>query len=553
MGFHFAIIGAGLTGTAMIVQLFEILKKHTDATWLTESEFKISIFEREPDFGPGFPHSPKNVMPFHITNMCAEEMSIHPENPYHFQDWVTKNRPTLECRFPDLLGYEYAWGKCSHYPRTIFGEYLKETFQNTISELRKIGVAITASSQTEVLDIKVKTDKLRLTVKYLPSGEIKKVTADRAILATGHWHHRDEKSQHLLSPWPAKKLDQIVPKKATVAIIGSSLSAIEVLLTLTAGSRFIQSKSGGFEFEPVLPNRRFVLYSRRGLLPKVRGKTGAYQNQFLTATRFNQLRYEKGEKLSLFDIFSLLNADLENAYVRKMDWQRILKPSDEFTKNLEKYLKDAINGDGADGEIIWQTVLYQFFDHIRDAYLSLPNKARYDFEKHYTSLFFTHAATQPIVNAQKLLALLKTGLVSVKKLGHDYHLEWNKKDGCWIFDYKNQFGDRVVTIYKYVVDARGQTKRIDKDPSPLTQNLIRRQLIMNQHVGKYNTGSVWIDPGTHHPMKKSASNKPIPNKRLYAVGAMTRGQIINASMARGIVASTARVATDIAKSIIGRL
>jgi hypothetical protein len=54
---------------------------------------------------------------------------------------------------------------------------------------------------------------------------------------------------------------------------------------------------------------------------------------------------------------------------------------------------------------------------------------------------------------------------------------------------------------------------------------------------------MWIDPETHHVMRQASDNKPTRSKTICAVGAMTRGQIIDASMAHGIVQSTAAIAS----------
>jgi hypothetical protein len=43
-------------------------------------------------------------------------------------------------------------------------------------------------------------------------------------------------------------------------------------------------------------------------------------------------------------------------------------------------------------------------------------------------------------------------------------------------------------------------------------------------------------------MQRGAADKAERSGKIYAVGAMTRGQIIDASMARGIVQSTAEIA-----------
>ena len=57
----------------------------------------------------------------------------------------------------------------------------------------------------------------------------------------------------------------------------------------------------------------------------------------------------------------MLNAELEVAYGRPIDWEDILSPKDSPRDLLRRYLKDSRDGDGPGGEIIWQTVLHQAF------------------------------------------------------------------------------------------------------------------------------------------------------------------------------------------------
>ena len=66
----------------------------------------------------------------------------------------------------------------------------------------------------------------------------------------------------------------------------------------------------------------------------------------------------------------------------------------------------------------------------------------------------------------------------------------------------------------------------------------------------YKTGSIWIDPETHQIMQMGPDKKATPSSTIYAVGAMTRGQIIDASMARGIVQATSRIADDLVNDLI---
>ena len=64
-------------------------------------------------------------------------------------------------------------------------------------------------------------------------------------------------------------------------------------------------------------------------------------------------------------------------------------------------------------------------------------------------------------------------------------------------------------------------------------------------AGRYKTGSIWIDPETHQIIQLGPGKKTTTSSGIYAVGAITRGQIISASMARGIVEATSRISDDL--------
>ncbi|MGD9057815.1 MAG: FAD/NAD(P)-binding protein [Desulfobacterales bacterium] len=566
MSFTFAIIGGGLTATAMLSQLVDKVCHEIDPNQLNLSKIQIQIFEKQDTFGPGFPHCDRNVMPFHITNMCAKDMGIRLTNPADFQEWVSDHQHHLKKLSPHLLNGADDPDRCNHYPRAIMGTYLKEKFQEAHRKAQTLGLMVDLHSQSEVIDLEEKHNQVRLTVKHLGSGSTFSCVADRVLLATGHWFKKMEGATYFPSPWPANNLLQKIPEGEKIAVIGTSLSAIEVVLTLTSAGHYIRDDSNELAYVPPANPRRFVLYSRRGLLPKVRGKMGTYRNTFLTHENLESLIFENNGYVKLEAVFELLNSELKAAYGHSIDWQAVINPTRTPAELLQQYLEDAINGDGTDGELIWQTVLYQSFDMVREIYLRLSLEDRKRFDKSYTSIFFTHAATQPAFNAEKMLALMRGGLVEVVRLGRDYQFVKNDTKGIYEFLYLNSAGDRQRDIYHYVVDARGQPKSIETDPSLLMQNLLKRGIVQieeiqyaepqekkqkipanrqksNIHV--YKNGSVWIDPQTHCIIRRVSANKINQSNAIYAVGAMTRGQIIDASMARGIVQSTAIIADNL--------
>jgi hypothetical protein len=206
---------------------------------------------------------------------------------------------------------------------------------------------------------------------------------------------------------------------------------------------------------------------------------------------------------------------------------------------------------------------------VRDIYLNLTMKDRRRFDERYTSLFFTHAATQPSANAEKLLALMRAGIVEVVKLGKDYRLVNDEATQRFDFIYRDFDGKQKKDSYNYVVNARGQEKSLETNPSALAGNLLNSGIIQIDEIKSveqpafsdrrissgladgghsYKTGSIWIDPATHRIKQVEPGGHITTSSAIYAVGAMTRGQIINASMVRGIVEATSRIADDLIKS-----
>jgi len=446
------------------------------------------------------------------------------------------------------------------------GAYLQTRFQEAVQSAEQAGLAVNLYPESEVVELKQNGHQIQLGIKHLLSGHYFSKEADRALLATGHWSEDSDQDHYFTSPWPAKKLRQSIPPGTKIAVIGTSLSAIETLLTLTSDGTFVRGEDGELTYSPSENSRKFVLYSRRGLLPKVRGKMGSYRNRFLNRKNLSRLMAENRRDLTLDKIFELLNLELETAYGRTIDWEEIINPTGKPADLLQGYLDDALGGDGRDGELIWQTILHQGVDMVRDVYLSLTLEDRRRFDKNYTSVFFTHAATQPSINAEKLLALLKAGIVEVRKLGENYRLVKNAVEDCYEFTYRDGRGNLKTEAHTYVVNARGQEKSLSTNPSELAKNLLKSGTILIEELrppgytadsnietttklktagGAYKTGSIWIDPGTHHIMQRGPNNKVAQSSTIYAVGAMTRGQIIDASMARGIVQATSRIADDL--------
>ncbi len=420
MWFRFAIIGGGLTATAMLKHFVDEMGQAAEQALLDPAHIEIQVFEKQETFGPGFPHCQKYLMPFHITNMCAMDMGIVSGRPGDFQKWVDQNLQALQDRLPEFSTFfsspDIIDRPCNHYPRAIMGEYLKTRFREAVRDARELGIHVELHLRCEVTNLDEKEDCVNLTIRNLESGKLFYRKSDRVLLATGHWFNENEDDCYFPSPWPAQNLFDKIPHGEKVAVIGTSLSGIETVLTLTSDGKFIRDHLSALVcLQPAHP-RKIVLYSRKGLLPKVRGRIGRHKNRVLTRNIVDRLLSEHRGQLTLDHLFEAVNEELEAAYGRPIDWDGVLNPTGSAADLLAQYIDDALSGDSPSGVLVWQSVLQQLLPMARKLYNNLSMSERERFEKNYATLFFTYAATQPTINAEKLLALL------VQNISQLYHL-----------------------------------------------------------------------------------------------------------------------------------
>ena len=563
--YRFAIVGGGLTGTSLLCQLVDKLERFGDAGRRIARTLSITVFEKSDRFGPGMPHSDHYVLPYHITNMCAAEMSVNCERPGDFQDWVEKNRrEPIETESGSAGAFAAGDAQpvlCRHYPRALMGDYLAHQFDAAAETARGLGINVELRGNSEVVDLAEKDGTFSLTIQARCEKRTTHLTADGVLLATGHWFGPEQGENYFPSPWPAQRLLDGIPKGETVGVIGSSLSAVEVALTLSSDGRFSRQDSGDLAYRPSRSPRRIVLHSRNGLLPRVRGQTGQRSNRYLTCERIQRMIEARPGKLELAAVFELLEKELAMAYGSRVDWHQVIDPAGGATKRLRDDIQAARRGDGPEGELVWQTLLRQIFPVVRELYLNLALSERQRFDRDFNTLFFMHGATQPVINAEKVLALIEAGVLSVVRLGADYRFSRNDKSGGYEFSYTTTGGKTQTDVFPYVVNARGQPRSVETDAAPLTQNLLGRGYVCLEETtpsgpngpSRYRTGSIVVDPETLLVVRPGARESSSAHPDLFAVGAMTRGQMIDASMAYGISRSTAVIADGLIERLHHRI
>jgi uncharacterized NAD(P)/FAD-binding protein YdhS len=182
--------------------------------------------------GEGIAYATRN--PEHLLNVPARRMSIDPDTPDHFLQWLA--RKGLEPR---------GWDD-QFLPRQLYGDYLHDA----------IAAAICASSQMELeMEWSHVTGLARRDKGWTVSYRNGAVDADMVVLATGNdmpspigtRYSPDIAARIVDNPWTPLSIDRM----ENVLILGSALTAVDVVLTLLG-----QGHQG-----------QITLLSRRGLLP----------------------------------------------------------------------------------------------------------------------------------------------------------------------------------------------------------------------------------------------------------------------------------------------
>jgi len=569
--FKLAIIGCGLTGTSMLYQFVSMIKQQLEKGKQPLRAVRIIIFEKNYDPGPGLPYDSGIILPCHLTNMQAGDMSIVSFYPDDLSDWIETCKNDLKYKYPEIaLWFSKAENDDlvkAFPPRMLIGLYLRDRFDKTVQMAEELGISLQVHKKSEVTEIQDLGRELTITALNLDTGEIIYSPADKALLATGHWFSKTWKPGYFSSPWPAKTLLEQIPEKEHVAIIGTSLSAIDAVLTLFSEGSFLESGSGSFKFQPPANPRLVTMFSRNGILPKVRGRSGSYQNRFFTMAGLQALIAKKKDGITLADLFALLDRELTAAYGKKIPWDEVRHPQKDHIAILKAEIQQARQGDNPDRDILWQTILFQSLAVIKTAYLHLRPDQKQRFENDFQSVFMAHAAPVSPVIAQKILALLESGLLRIHRLSHPIEVDKATQKKGFDFNYLDHYGLIHTERFNFVVDARGQSRSYRSNPSALAKNILSSGIVQIEEQAlsknKFSAGfleeekklnkdrGIWVDPESFGVITGTKKEGLAVSTKLFAVGAIIQGQIINASMALESVKSTYRIAVHITDELFG--
>ncbi|HEX3581117.1 MAG TPA: FAD/NAD(P)-binding protein [Thermoanaerobaculia bacterium] len=450
-----AIIGLGPKGLYCLERLCAEY-----AAYAPDGSLVVHIFDREKCSPIYDTDQPDHI----LVNVAVGEIDL----------WDATDPPPAAGRGPSFMEWYGAPLTGNEYlPRAVVGRYLRDCLHRIIDHAPP-GMTIVHHAQ-EVTDIE--------NGRLEPSS----IHADKILLATGHqrrgadvssaWprdsaadaaHERTRRplpSVFIPFVYPVKEMMRPVPAGSRVAMLGIGLTFIDAVLELTEGrgGRFEAEtyvRSGG---EPAV----IYPYSRTGLpmTPKPNALPPPRPLHFVTDEALAELR-RRGPVDFERDVIPLIDRELEG-----FDWRTAINPA---VDDVTRYMEEAIAS--AKREVTPISLWYE----IRTALNNVLSFGGFTPESHralideYFPRFKRVVFGPPVINAEKILALTKAGII----------------------DFRYSRAPRIDDV-DVLIDARFPKTDITTDPSPLYRNLCRRGTIRPFRNGDYAPGAIDMTPGTH--------------------------------------------------------
>lgn len=497
-----AIIGCGASGVAAIASLVEQIKKSN------HRKYKINIFEKSPNFGPGLAYqfdSDDLLM-----NMISSTTSIFENRETDFWDWVISK------------GYEFGFDEImsgsgvspdGYISRQFFGLYLKDRLNDAIIEAKKLDISVTLDNY-EVIDIERKDKYLEVTdcAKRISQFEY-------VILCLGNVNPQDVyrlkgNSQYINNPYPIKRYAMGIGKNDCVGIIGGQLTAADIAVVLAR-----QGHTGAVHF-----------FTRGANYPLVRCRSEKFELRHFNLQNLETIKSSQFGEISLRQALRFARKDFIRAGIK---WNKFFNP---VKLSYQEWIEYLFSNGHMYAE--WQHFAVASDAVIGSYWHALDVASKKIFMGRYHRLWMCKRVPLPIHSYLKIYSLFKSGILQSHSQLLDIKVNSTNKFIASIAGPVHS-GDQIQIECDWVINATGPARLVDEDSeSPLISNLIKSGLIIANSFG-----GIHIDYETS--MVKS-KGETVEN--FYAIGHLTAGTYYFVSSLDMVSLGAKRVAHDLVNS-----
>ncbi|MFG3256479.1 FAD/NAD(P)-binding protein [Streptomyces sp. NPDC048172] len=384
-----AVIGGGAAAVALLDAL-AVVGDVRDARDGGARGGTVTVFEPSPRLWRGRPYGPD--LDAVRVNAPPALMSVRHGDFGHYAAWLgDRAAPHADPLF----------GR-SVVPRALYGAYLEHTAEKAVAGLGERGWAVRVVPE-RVTGAAVSGDRDRIVLRTAGARAGREFEATRLALCVGGGSPRDlyglaGAPGFVADPYPLAGTLPAVPTGSDVAVVGSGLTAVDVVVALAA-----RGHTG-----------RIALLSRSGVLPHVwqrpgePGDPGEHRPRHLTPERVAELHAARGG-LTLDDLAVLLRTELAEAGedFGELAAELLATPSEDPVRRLRAQL--AAVDDPRIGRRVVQTAAHTVGPA---AWPLLPAAERERLRRHARTAVSVASPMVP-VNAAVLLRLLDSGQLTL--------------------------------------------------------------------------------------------------------------------------------------------
>lgn len=471
------VIGCGAAGTAV---LDEVVR--TAAA--SRRRVEVTVFEPGGAFGPGRAyHLANGTAPL---NLVPARMSLRPDQPDHFTDWLDIARE------PDV-----------YLPRATYGRYLADLVS------RALATAVSHGSRVRLIDERVVELAMREGEFHTWSDAHRRYRFDAVFLCVGSAEPDDVYGLtgapgFIADPYSLDQLTDTVEPDASVAVLGTGLSAVDTVLRLAE-----RGHQG-----PI------TLVSRGGHLPAVRGSTSLSRE--LRATGHGDLARLAATNghLTVRDLWRVISREFRAQGIPARTVIREFHRNEPPVARLHRQRHEAVAGNRAHPLLLDVAGVL-----VRDAWRLFDDDNRAEFVRDWHSLVAGLCAPMPISSADPLCELLDSG--AVRLLGGIQKVTATE-DGFAVDTEAEQFTVDIV-----INTIRPYGAAIPRRASELVNSLLRTGLtVPHRHGG--------LAIQAHTLRLTDQTGQPVPG--LYALGELTTGELYLETTIIGAIARRAQQA-----------
>ncbi len=497
------IVGGGAVGVSIAHHVVEEALATRAA-----GRLEIVLAERRAEVGPGVAY--ELDLDSHLLNTRAAGISaVYGDKP-HFYRWLLDNEALWRPSFPDVRPAPTAF-----LPRGLFGLYLRDVAARTEQRAREAGIGWTAIAD-DVTDVAREDGRF---VARTAGGA--RIEADVVAICTGNttldpFPQFADRPGYFASPYPTGALLQRIAPDDEVIVLGSRLSAIDAAIALLESERF---------------RGRVKLVSRGGMLPSVRGAQEAHALRHITRDRIRELARERGE-LRFDDVRELCLAEARASRC-SLDWDEVVRPGlDAYAWLLEEIFASAGRARP------WQGLVYALNEVIDELWNVLCEDDRRRLNTTLRSEFLTYRVSIPVENACKIARAMSHGRLSVH--GGLERIEVAPDTGRFEARLRAPGANPVLLSGTALINATGFDNGSALEQIPLLARM-REHGLLREH----GHGGIDVDFDTGRALDAAG----VPQRDLFAVGAVTSGVHFFTSALDVNVRHAARTARDIIAAI----